>query len=260
MNFLIVPQLNFGVRSFDLRIGETAAGAFIGVHDKQAVVDASASEYTLAEILDDFQTFTTTAGNDGEIVVLGFHRFVPQTGVTTFNQAGAQAILTGHNVVTTDRLIPEASSSMTYSQLIAASTTQRLICAWRDNSKPTQCWTGVAQQFAGDTVFNLDNMLNFFTSTFTAPATALRAAQAAINVLDAGPVWFEYELERYFSTAAIFPNINIIHSDFIDSSYMVETAIALNLAKVTGAQAGSGAVHLAAGIVASVGLSLLLLF
>ena len=141
-SFLILPQLNYGVRAFDLRIGETGAGAFVGIHDIQPVVDGSASELTMAEILDDFQTFVTTAGNDGEIIVMDFHRFL-HLASGTFNQANCQAILTGHNVVTTDRLIPSSAASLTFSELISASNTQRLICAWNDANKPSQCWTGV---------------------------------------------------------------------------------------------------------------------
>ena len=102
------------------------------------------------------------------------------------------------------------------------------------------------------------DLFSYFTAQFTAPQSALTSAQAHLSPVDAGPYWLQYELERYFSGETVYPNLNIIHSDFIDSSYMVETTIALNMAKVTGA-GSSGAVSLMASLAAVCGLSLLLL-
>lgn len=198
------------------------------MHAGFPVITPAGTPLPLSAVLDIVHAFVQE--NRGEIIVLDFHRFLNADPNTPFDYTACQAVILNHPLNTEDRFIPYEDRDKTYGELLDASPTRRVIAAWINSpsNEVVPFWIGVDQIFDAEKI-TTSLLYQFIAQEFTAPQTALVSAQDAINRADAGPYYWLGGSTSFFSDISRGPNLNIIHSDFVDQATMVETAIAMNL-------------------------------
>ena len=153
-------QLNMGIRSLDLRIGQTSPGNYIITHDTWK------TSYTLSQALKEVTDFIQATKK--EIVVLDFHRFNNLgSGNFDFDQLKAQvkSCLQGFFIPA-----PEGVGN-TLSQLWQRPTSaqERVAITWNNGSiDPSYMWPGVDQHWysAAD---SQDKLYSALTTDFSSP-------------------------------------------------------------------------------------------
>lgn len=153
-------QLDMGIRSLDLRIGQTSPGDYIITHDTWK------TSYSLAQALKEATDFIEATKK--EIIVLDFHRFNNLgSGDFDFDQLKAQvkSSLQGFFIPA-----PEGVGK-TLSQLWQRSTSaqERVVITWNDSSiDQSYMWPGVNQHWysAAD---SQDKLHSALTSDFSTP-------------------------------------------------------------------------------------------
>lgn len=109
----------------------------------------------------------------------------------------------------------------------------------------------------------LNDFFNYIKSEHTAPQTSLSSASDGVNRPDTGP-FHQHRFSTFLSDKSRTSYYNIIATDFIDKTIIIETGIAMNLIKV-GAVAEldpepSGAASLIVSLATTAILSLVLFF
>ena len=154
-------QLNMGIRSLDLRIGQNKPGDYIITHDTWKT--KYSLEQALTEVLDFIKATKV------EIVILDFHRFnILNKGASfDFDQLKAQvkSTLRGYFIPA-----PEGVGKTLFELWHRQNAHQeRIIIAWNDASiDPTYMWPGVEQHWYS-TADSQDKLFTALSADFTDP-------------------------------------------------------------------------------------------
>ena len=224
----LAQQLDHGIRSLDLRIGQNSPGDYILCHDDWR------TSYSLAQALKEVTDFIDKTKK--EIVILDFHRFV-KFGAEDFDylQLKNQII-----AAVSEYILPSIFKSDTLENLwkIAGYTTRRIVLAWNSsNPVPNVMWPGVNQRWYGD-ASSLESLYTCIKSDMQNPPAGMWAACSFVNVdvlhnphhnaKHADPTITNW----YFGGSEFCQKANIINVDFFhECSTVVQASIVGSLLK-----------------------------
>ena len=226
-NLCIREQLEAGARVLDLRIGfqnsETGNQRFILVHDTWR------THITVHDALEQVKAFCSA--NNGEVVVLDFHRFVDLDGNSDGMKEELIEIVKNQ---LSDKMIGYERKDETLNDFVASS--GRVIPAWNDkDTRPDMFWPGVNQEwFEKQTRDELyDAIKTFYEGTIPSPFWSC-CAIITPGFPHISPIQsLEPCLHMWFSSNGLWAlKSNIVSCDFIERTRLAESLVMANLNKL----------------------------
>ena len=225
----LAQQLNRGIRSLDLRIGQNSPGDYIICHGDYR------TSYTLAQALKEVTDFIQNTKK--EIVILDFHRFV-NFGEEDYDYAKLKDQIIA---AVSEYILPSNFAGETLENLwkIAGHTTRRIVVAWNRDDPVSFMWPGVNQRWYGD-ADSLKSLYDCIESDMKTPPAGMWAACSFMSVSVSHPYTPKANAMNtdptitnwYFGGSTFCEKANIINVDFFQTfSTVVQASIVGSLLK-----------------------------